>query len=158
MSGSHNMPTYALLFNDRDLHQRMQDFTTSILGQIYNSINIFHSKEIKWNKRCFRPWSCTVRLYWAGENLVQDRLLNLLTSSPAWYHCATDAPPPPSKEKDWVWHKARHNPLQHALVCYDDSSETEKYHYIQTINISNAICSRMLGNIFGSLCIFPYKS
>ena len=29
--------------------------------------------------------------------LVQDRLLNLLTSSPVHYHCATDAPPPKKK-------------------------------------------------------------
>ena len=55
------------------------------------------------NEWCFRPWFCTVRLYWARDNvmkwillwiipLVQDRSLDLLTSNPACYHCTTDAP------------------------------------------------------------------
>ena len=28
---------------------------------------IFHI--MKWNDWCFKPWCCTVRLYWAGDNL-----------------------------------------------------------------------------------------
>ena len=53
---------------------------------------------------CFRPRFCTVRLYWDGTtcanemnllrilSLVQDRSLDLLTSSSARYHWAMDAP------------------------------------------------------------------
>ena len=60
------------------------------------------------NDWCYRPRFCTVRLYWAGDNLgewdwlrimplVQDQPLNPLTSSP-YYHCTTDAP-----FTEWVW-------------------------------------------------------
>ena len=62
---------------------------------------IYISKPNDW---CFRPWFCTVWLYWARDNmgewdefllwiipLAQDRSLDLLTSSPALYHCTTDA-------------------------------------------------------------------
>ena len=58
------------------------------------------------NEWCFRPRFWTVRLYWARDNLggllrwilfwimplVQDRLLDQLTISPARYHCTTAAP------------------------------------------------------------------
>ena len=55
--------------------------------------------------------SVLIRLYWAGDNLgwliligimspVQDRSLDLLTSSPVRYHCTTDAPLGDGKELD----------------------------------------------------------
>ena len=63
---------------------------------------------MKQNEWCFRPRFCTVRLYWARGQpwlmrwilcwnmpLVQDRSLHLLTSNPARYQYATDAPGPP---------------------------------------------------------------
>ena len=58
-----------------------------------------------WNNWCFRPRYCTCKavldrgqpglmgwiLLWI-LSLMQDRSLGLLTSSPARYHCTTDAP------------------------------------------------------------------
>ena len=59
----------------------------------------------KSNDSCFRPWFCTCKaILCRGQPrlmrwilllympLVQDRSLNLLTSSPMCYHYATDAP------------------------------------------------------------------
>ena len=31
--------------------------------------NLYDNPSMKWNDRCFRPWFCTVRLYWAGDNM-----------------------------------------------------------------------------------------
>ena len=51
---------------------------------------------------CFRRRFCTVRLHWARDKLANEmnfvtnhalgRSLDMLTSSPARYHCAMDAP------------------------------------------------------------------
>ena len=63
----------------------------------------------------FKLRYCTVWLYWAGHNLanemklllimplMQDHSLDLLSSSPARYHCATDAP---SGDPDFKWKMA----------------------------------------------------
>ena len=64
---------------------------------------------LKWNDCCFRPRFCNVRLYCAGVqswrmrwiwlwillSLAHNRSLGLLSSSPARYHCITDAPSTP---------------------------------------------------------------
>ena len=54
--------------------------------------------DIEKNEWYFRPQFCTVRLYWASEmklenhGQLQNRSLNLLTCSPALYHCALATP------------------------------------------------------------------
>ena len=88
-------------FDSRDLlrrhsNKRINEWTRKALQlRTYRGLDPF-MKEIKWNDWCCRPRFCTVRLYWGRGQpggmrwlflwsmipLVQDRLLDLLTSSP----------------------------------------------------------------------------
>ena len=65
-----------------------------------------HTTRIIWQIAATNEWFSTVRLYWARDNLGEwdelcyescpwcspDRSLDLMASSPARYHCTTDAP------------------------------------------------------------------
>ena len=80
-----------------------QDNVTLLEAQVSETSKIY--LKMKWNEWCFRPWFCICKailcrvqpalmgwgLLWIIP-LVHDRSLDLLTSSPARYHCTTNAP------------------------------------------------------------------
>ena len=79
-------------------HYTAMQFPTNIIMTMEVSPNYFlHFYCLVYKWRCFRPQFCTVRPYWAGENLSQwDEFCYescpWYRIRPARYHCATVAP------------------------------------------------------------------